>query len=146
MGEKMFYKSEEVEKELKVKIDIISNGKNARELITSVIKYSDITLVVAPSEKQEEFLKEFDSYKTKNGKVKKCVSEMELKSADLKDYVLIHKRDYEKFLSFEKTKILDDNQIKLIKAKNKGGESQRCISKALGVSVATINKVLNDKY
>ena len=142
----MFYKSSEIEKEMKVKIDVITNGKNARELITSVIKYSDITLVVAPSDKQDEFINEFNTHKSKNGRVKKSVYDMELNSEDLKDYVLIHKKDYEKFLSFEKTKILDLKQIEKIKKESLKGLSQRSIAKSFGVSVATINKILNDKY
>jgi DNA-binding transcriptional regulator YiaG len=142
----VFYKSSEIEKEMKVKIDVITNGKNARELITSVIKYSDITLVVAPSDKQDEFINEFNTHKSKNGRVKKSVYDMELNSEDLKDYVLIHKKDYEKFLSFEKTKILDLKQIEKIKKESLKGLSQRSIAKSFGVSVATINKILNDKY
>ena len=142
----MFYKSSEIEKEMKVKIDVITNGKNARELITNVIKYSDITLVVAPSDKQHEFINEFNTHKSKNGRVKKSVYDMELNSEDLKDYVLIHKKDYEKFLSFEKTKILDLKQIEKIKKESLKGLSQRSIAKSFGVSVATINKILNDKY
>ena len=142
----MFYKSSDIKKEVKVKMDIVANGYNADKLITSVIKYSEVTLVVAPSDKQEEFVSEFNTHKAKNGRVKKTVYEIELKSGELKDYVLISKKDYEKFLSFEKTKMLDVKQIEMVKKESLKGNSQRNIAKKLGISHTTVNRILNNKY
>lgn len=144
----MFYKSEEVKKEVKKKIDVIYNGKNAKQVISEVIKYTDTTLAVAPKEQQEEFINEFNSHKAKNGRMKKSVYEMEHKSEDLDNYVLIHKEDYESFLKFQKKNnraVAPEQQIK-IKIAYRDGASQRKIAKEFGVSVATINKIVNDKY
>ncbi|MGL5803815.1 MAG: hypothetical protein ACRCX7_14770 [Cetobacterium sp.] len=141
----MFYKTSEVKKEMKKKIDIILNGKNAKEIITNVIRYSDVTLVIADEESQEEFKKEYESHKAKNGRIKNSVFEMESKSVDLSEYVLVHKKEYEKIQAFNKKKILSDEQIKEIKIKSEY-KSQRAISKEYGISVATVNKVINDKY
>ena len=144
----MFFNSEEVKKEVKKKIDVIYNGKNAGQIINEVIKYSDVTLAVAPKEKQNEFINEFNTHKGKSGRIKKSVYEMEHKSEDLDNYVLIHKDDYESFLKFQKknNRAVASEQQEKIKEIYKDGMSQREIAKKFGVSVATINKIINDKY
>lgn len=144
----MFYKSEEVIKEMKKKIDIIHNGKSAKQIISEVIKYSDTTLAVAPKEQQEEFIIEFNSYKSKNGRMKKSVYDMEHKSIDLDSYVLIHKDDYESFLKFQKknNRAVAPEQQEKIKIAYTNGASQRKLAKEFGISVATVNKIVNDKY
>lgn len=144
----MFYKSDEIKKEVKQKIDIVHNGKNAKELITDVIKYSNVTLVIAPKEKQDEFIIEFNSHKGKNGRMKKSVYEIEDKSIDLNNYILIHKEDYENFLKFQKKNIkaISEEQQKEIKQIYKSGISQRKLADKFGVSVATINKIIKEKY
>ena len=144
----MFFYSGEIKKEIKKKIDVIYNGKNAGQIISEVIKYSNITLAVAPKEKQDEFTNEFNSHKSKNGRVKKSVYEMEEVSEDLNNYVLIHKDDYQSFLKFQKkyNRAVTPEQQERIKEIYKTGLSQREIAKKFGVSVATINKIINDKY
>ena len=144
----MFFNSEEIKKEVKKKIDVIYNGKNAGQVINEVIKYSNITLAVAPKYKQNEFINEFNNHKAKNGRIKKSVYEMEHKSANLDEYVLIHKKDYESFLKFQKkyNRVVTPEQQERIKEIYKTGISQRRIAQEYGVSVATINKIIHDKY
>ena len=144
----MFFYSEEIKKEIKKKIDIIYNGKNAGQIINSVIKYSNITLVVAPKENQNEFINEFNSHKGKNGRIKKSIYDMQEISDDLNNYVLIHKQDYETFLKFQKknNRAINSEQQEKIEKIYKEGLSQRKIAKQFGVSVATVNKIINKKY
>lgn len=144
----MFFKSNEVDKEMKQKIDIVYNGKNAKEIIENIIKYSDVTLAIAPSKRQNEFILGFNSHKNKDNKIKKSVYNLENESGRLEDYVLIHKEEYEKFLKFKKknNRKLVESEIKEIKKIYKGGISQRFLAKEYGVSVATINKIINNKY
>ena len=127
----MFFESEEIKKEIKKKIGIIHNGKNAKEVISDAIKFSNITLIAAPKENQNEFIIEFNSHKGKNGRIKKSVFDMQEISDDLNNYVLIHKDDYESFLKFQKknNRALDLEQQGRIKESYKEGMSQRKIAK-----------------
>lgn len=151
----MFFKTVEIKREVKKKIDVIHNGKNIEELIINLIKYSDITLVVAPNSKQDEFINEFNSHKGKNGKMKKSIFEMEEKSVKLGNYVTVHKDEYEmlkksyvELQKFKKqhNKIVSVEEQKKIKESYKVGVSQREIAKEFKISVATVNKIINDKY
>ena len=80
--------------------------------------------------------------------MKKSIYEIEHKSKDISDYVFIHKDDYERLLKFDKKNIkaFDIMQQEEIKNKSKLGASQRMIAKEYKTSVATINKILRDKY
>lgn len=151
----MFFKTVEIKKEAKKKIDIIKNGKNLEELIVNLVKYSDITLAVAPNYKQNEFINEFNSHKRKNGRMKKSVFEMEEKSVELGNYVTVHrdeyemlKKSYEELQKFKKkhNKIVSFEEQKKIKEQYESGLSQRQIAKEFKISVATINKIINNKY
>lgn len=166
----MFFKSTDVKKETKKKIDLIYDGKNLEELIINIIKYSDVTLAVAPADKQNEFICEFNSHKSKNNRIKKSVYEMEEKSVALtdyiighKDYIRISKEEYQELLKykedhqqllkdsntlqkFRKFKLIGLVQQEQIKEKAKTGISQRALATEFNTNVATINKIINNKY
>lgn len=151
----MFFKTVEIKKEAKKKIDVIYSGKNIEELIINLIKYSDVTLVVAPSNNQNKFINEFNSHRGKNGRMKKSVFNMEEKSVKLGNYVTVHqdeykilKKSYEELQKFKKqhNKIVSLEQQKKIKEQYGFGLSQRQIAKEFKISVATVNKIINDKY
>lgn len=151
----MFFKTVEIKKEVRKKIDIIKNGKNLEELIVSLVKYSDVTLAVAPNYKQNEFISEFNRHKGKNGKMKKSVFDIEDKSVKLENYVTVHqdeyemlKKSYEELQKFKKqqSKIVSLEQQQRIKEQYRSGLSQRKIAKGFKISVATVNKIINDKY
>lgn len=166
----MFFKSVDVKKENKKKIDIIHDGKNLEELIINIIKYNDVTLVVAPLNQQEEFICEFNSHKGKNNRIKKSIFEMEEKSVGLADYVIGHKdyiriskEEYQELLKykeqhdklledsiklqkFRKFKLIDSEEQEEIKRKAKTGISQRMLATEFNTNVATINKIINNKY
>lgn len=67
----MSFETEEIKKEDKKKIDVIYSGKNIEELILNLVKYSDVRLVIAPDDKQSEFITEFNNHKGKSGRIKK---------------------------------------------------------------------------
>lgn len=151
----MFFKTVEIKKEVKKKIDVIYSGKNIEELIINLIKYSDVTLAVAPNNEQNEFINEFNSHREKNGRMKKSVFEMEERSVKLGKYVTVHqdeyemlKKSYEELQKFKKqhNKIVPFEKQKKIKENYRSGLSQREIAKEFKISVATVNKIINDKY
>lgn len=151
----MFFKTVEIRREAKRKIDVIHNGKDLEELIINLVKYSDVTLVVAPNNEQNEFINEFNSHKGKNGRMKKSIFEMEEKSVKLGNYVTVHQDEYEmlkksyaELQKFKKqhNKIVSSEKQKKIKEQYGSGLSQRQIAKEFKISVATINKIINDKY
>ena len=163
----MFFKSMNIKKENNKKIDIIYDGKNLEELIIDLIKYPDVTLAIAPGTQQDEFISEFNTHKSKNNRIKKSVFEMEEKSVGLADYVIGHKdyiriskEEYQELLKykeeynklsiehqkFKKFKLIDLDEQERIKEKAKTGVSQRMLATEFNTSVATINKIINNKY
>lgn len=151
----MFFKTVEIKREAKKKIDVIHNGKNIEELIINLIKYSDVTLAVAPNNNQNEFINEFNNHKGKNGRMKKSVLEMEERSVKLGNYVTVHqdeyemlKKSYEELQKFKRqhNKIVSFKEQEKIKENYRSGLSQRQIAKEFKISVATVNKIINDKY
>lgn len=151
----MFFKTAEIKKEARKKIDVIYSGKNIEDLIINLVKYSDVTLAVAPSDNQSKFINEFYGHKGKNGKMKKSVFSMEDKSVKLGNYVTVHKDEYEmlkksyaELQKFKKqhNKIVSSEKQKKIKEQYRSGLSQRKIAKEFNISVATVNKIINNKY
>ncbi len=151
----MFFKTVEIKKEAKKKIDVIHNEKNLEELIINLVKYSDVTLAVAPSDNQSKFINEFYGHKGKNGKMKKSIFEMEDESVKLGNYITVHKdeyeilkKSYEELQKFKKqhNKIVSFEEQEKIKENYRSGLSQRKIAKEFKISVATVNKIINDKY
>ena len=144
----MFFKSRDVKKEMGKKIDIIKTGKNLKELLVNVIKYTDVTLVVPPNKNEEMFIIDFEQYKNEFGRVDIGVMDLEEQSGDLEDYIIIRKNEYEQYLRFKKknTRVVKIEDRESIKEEYQGGASQRSLAKKFGVSVATVNKILNGKY
>lgn len=144
----MFFKSRDVKKERGKKIDIIKTGKNLKELIVNIIKYTDVTLVVPPNKNEEMFIIDFEQYKNEFGRVDIGVMDLEEQSGDLDNYVIISKNEYEQYLRFKKknTRLVKIEDRESIKEEYQAGASQRSLAKKFGISVATVNKILNGKY
>ncbi|MGL4989810.1 hypothetical protein [Cetobacterium sp.] len=130
------------------KIDIIKTGKNLKELLVNVIKYTDVTLVAPPNKNEEMFIIDFEQYKNEFGRVDIGVMDLEEQSGDLEDYIIIRRNEYEQYLRFKKknTRLVKIEDRESIKEEYQAGASQRSLAKKFGVSVATVNKILNGKY
>lgn len=134
----------------KPKIALIENGSNGT-LINLIVKYSDCILVFAPRKRTDkEFSTDYNSYKdNKNNIINKDVISIENRSANIDDYVFIHKEDYKEYLKFKenskKLNISLDQQVQ-IKNRYKELKSQRAVAKEFNISLSTCNKILNDKY
>ena len=143
----IFFKSIHIKKEVKTKIDVIFNGKNAGKLIEDILKNTNVTLVPAPNSNQSEFIKGFNAYKTKDNKIKSTVNDLDLISANITDYVLLHKEEYELYLKFKR----NNSHIVSLQIQNKikadyKDFSQRALAKKYKLSLGTINNILNDNY
>lgn len=143
----MSFETEEIKKVTKSKIDVICSDKNIEELILNLAKYSDIRLVIAPNDKKNEFINEFNTHKWKSGRRKK--------SGKLSNYISVHqdeyqvlKKSYDELQKFKKkhNKIVSLEEQEKIKENYKSGLSQREIAKEFKISVATVNKIINNKY
>ena len=142
----IFFKTINFKKKLGKKIDIIFNGKNAGKLLKDIIKYSDVTLVAAPNENQEAFIMRFNTYKTKENKIKADIYNLESENIDIDNYVFLHKDEYANYLKFKKKneRLVSITTQEQIKADSKN-LSQRSLAKLYNVSLATINKIINNK-
>ena len=133
------------------KIAIIHNGSSA-DLIDSIVKCNKCIIAFAPNEKLDnKFLSDYNSHKSiKNDRVNKDVYELEHRSANIDDYVFIHKDDYAEYLKFKnqssKKYDISLEQQQEIKDRYKELKSQRKLAKEFGVSSSVINRILNDKY
>ena len=143
----IFFKTINFKKKLGKKIDIIFNGKNAGKLLKDIIKYSDVTLVAAPNKNQEAFIMRFNTYKTKENKIKADIYNLESENIDIDNYVFLHKDEYANYLKFKKKneRLVSITTQEQIKADYKN-LSQRSLAKIYKISVATINKIVNNKY
>lgn len=152
----MFWIKRDVEKESdeKSKFKLIYNGVSLEEIINSVTKRNNIYLYFLHRNENEKS----DIYKNilKNIYIsdqgKQTISFNYVKSLPVnnKEYVIIHKEDYDEYLKFKdnqkKVKAVSiENQKKIIE-ENKNGISQRAIAKKFGISIGTCNKIINGKY
>ena len=134
----------------KGKIGLIKNGLNIK-IIEDIIKYPKFTLVFAPRKsKDKNFENDYNKCRNKNHEIDKSVYEIENRSANIDDYVFIHKEDYQEYLKFKEnnSKKLDIDSLQQQKIKDRYLvlKSQRKLAKEFGVSSSTINRILNDKY
>ena len=152
----MFYRTTDVKKEIKKKIDVIYNGKNLEDVLNNAVKYSDVTYVIAPNKNQEEFLNEYNAHISKSNRVKKSICEMEDKSVKIGKYITIHQNEYDKLLKdsaeLQKFKrngqkaVSEEMQFKIREEYQMKDISQRELSRKYKVSLYVINRILNNKY
>ena len=143
----IFFKSINVKKEVCKKIDIIFNGRNAGEILKNTVKYSHVTLVAAPNQNQDEFIIGFNRCKNQDNKITTTVNNLDFVSSNIDDYIFLHKDEYANYLKFKKKneRLVSISTQNKIKADYKN-LSQRSLFKIYKISLATINKIVNDKY
>ncbi|MGL4449795.1 MAG: hypothetical protein ACRCTZ_01220 [Sarcina sp.] len=132
------------------KIALIHNGSSA-ELIDNIVKCNKCIIVFAPNEKLDsEFISDYNTHRDKNDIVTKDVYDIENRSANIDDYVFIHKADYLEYLKFKnqssKKYNVDSLQQQQIKDRYLELKSQRKVAKEFGISLSVVNRILNDKY
>ena len=97
----------------------------------------------------KRFLQECLKHRNEKGTYQPSLLELEEESANMEDYVFIHKDDYEEYLKFKENSrklVVDPKQKELIKERYKELKSQRAVAKEFNLSLSSINRILNDKY
>lgn len=161
-GEIIFLKSINIKKENKKKITIIHSGLNLEDIIINAIKYVDTTYVIAPYKEQKEFLTEYNSHITKDGKMKKTIYELECETMKIGNYITIHKDEYKELLKAQEElekfkrngqKAVSEEIAEQIQSEymledeiGKRIYSQRDLAKKHKVSLYVINRIINNKY
>ena len=163
MGEIIiFFKTINIKKENKKKIDVIFNGKNLEEVVKNAVKYTDVTYVIAPNKEQKKFLSEYNTHISDKGKIKKSVYELEEESVRIGNYITIHKNEYKELLKAQEElekfkrngqKVISEGIAEQIKSEyileDETGQriySQRDLAKKYKVSLYVINRIINNKY
>lgn len=137
----MFLRSSDIKKTEKTKIGLITNGVSA-DLIRQGLKCESFILVPVPYN-DNDFVNKYNEYKEFDY-ISPNVVEIEKLSCNLDEYVMIHKKDYEKYLKFQQHKKINSDVIQQVQIEYQKLKSQRAVARKLGLGLGTVNKILKN--